>query len=201
MTKWFMIICIGCLLYACGESKKTDYLETGWGAFSDGDYLQALSDLQTAKIKNPHDPEIRTALGWTYLRLDSVESADREFADGAQLGSAPVDLAAGWTFVLAAIHGYNASNVQAAQVLTADPNWVFAYAEGIDYLDIRIVKAENHYLLGEFASSLIEIKIVNPDFDADVSTVTGRIQLASEIEKLRALNKSPVGPIRNYELQ
>lgn len=185
-----MFLLVTVFLCACGESKKKNYLEEGWNAFAEGDYTQALTELQTAKLKNPNDPDIRTALGWTYMRLDSLESADREFGEGSLLSEAPADLAAGWTFVLAAIHNYAASNVQANQILTNDPNWIFEFADGIDHNDIRIVKAENHFLLGEFASSLNEIKTVNPDFNADVTTVSGRAQLAGEIERLRGLNKT-----------
>ncbi len=186
----FIILFATIFLFACGESKKKNYLDDGWDAFTNGDFEQALSDLQTAKSKDPNDPDIRAALGWTYMRLDSLESADREFGEGSLLSEAPADLAAGWTFVLAAIHNYAASNVQANQILTNDPDWIFEFADGIDHNDIRIVKAENHFLLGEFTSSLNEIKTVNPDFNADVTTVSGRAQLAGEIERLRGLNKT-----------
>lgn len=189
-----IILCMAAFLCACGESKKKNYLEEGWNAFAQGDYAQALLELQTAKLKNPNDSKIRTALGWTYMRLDSLEPADMEFAEGSVLSEAPVDLAAGWSFVLAANHNYAASNIQAAQALTVDPDWVFLYADGIDHHDIRVVKAENHFLLGEFALSLNEIQILNSDFNADINTATGRSQLASEIERLRSLNKSmPLG--------
>lgn len=178
------------VLAGCGEKKEKDPLRSGWNAYAGGDYFGALAELQTAKQKEPNDPDIRNALGWTYMKLDSLESANHEFQEGASLTDPPTDLRAGWSFVLSALQDHGASNAQASLVLSVDPDWVFVHFPLIDHIDLRLVKAENHFLLGEFAAGLAEIQAINAAFIADIDTAAGRALLAKEIERLRGINKS-----------
>jgi hypothetical protein len=59
----------------------------------------------------------------------------------------------------------------------------------LNSIDLYLVQAENFFVLGEFSSSLVAVKMINAAFNADITNATGRSQLAAEIERLRGLNK------------
>ena len=80
---------------------------------------------------------------------------------------------------------YTRSNQRADDALALNSNWVFTYDSSLSAADLHVLKAENYFLLGEFAESLAEVQILNPNFSADVSTNAGQAALAQEIENLK----------------
>lgn len=173
------------VLTACSGSDSPSALEKGWDAFSAGNYAEAVTILTQAKNDNPQNAEIRAALGWALMRTDQLQSAESEFDAGAQLANPSADLFAGWAFVLNALKDHVASNQRIDEVTALNPNWIFTYDQKLTYQDLMILKAENHFLLGEFQSALAAVMTVNSSFSADVATDEGRGQLAAEIERLR----------------
>lgn len=173
------------LLTACSGSDSLNVLEKGWDAFSTGNYTQSVTILTEARNDDPQNVEIRTALGWALMRTDQLESAEEEFSAGAQLTGPSADLYAGWAFVLNALKNHASSNESITEATTLDPDWIFMYDQKLTHEDLTILKAENHFLLGEFSSALAAVVTVNPSFSANISTDAGRGQLAAEIERLR----------------
>lgn len=171
---------------ACSDSDSRNALDVGWSAFETGDYATALAALTEARDKQPDDPEIRSALGWTFMRLDMLAEAASEFETGASIANTPADLHAGRAFVLNAQKNYAASNASVTQALSLQPAWAFSHEPGLDHEDLAIMKAENHFVLGEFQDALTTVQTVNSSFIADVATDAGRGQLAAEIERLRS---------------
>ncbi|NUM80099.1 tetratricopeptide repeat protein [bacterium] len=184
MKRSLMVICFF-YLTGCSGSDSPSALEKGWDAFSAGNYAEAITILTEAKNDNPQNAEIRAALGWALMRTDQLQSAESEFDAGAQLANPSADLFAGWAFVLNALKDHAASNESIAELTALDPNWIFTYDQKLTYQDLMILKAENHFLLGEFQSALAAVMTVNSSFSADVATDEGRGQLAAEIERLR----------------
>lgn len=193
----FLLIGLGIFLLFAGCKKGTVTLEEevqftleeliaqGWAAFEQGNYLQAKDKFSEAQSQYPLEVEVYNGLGWSYFKLDSLEQAVRQFHICYCLFEPTADIFAGWAFALNALKAYGESNVQADSALVSNPTWVFDHGLMLDSRDLVLLKAENHYLLGYFAESLLEVKILNPAFTADVTTDFGRSALAAEIERLK----------------
>jgi hypothetical protein len=79
----------------------------------------------------------------------------------------------------------NAGAVDAAgRLLSADDQYVFSHDPTVSAADIRMIKAKSHCALGEFASALQEVQMIDPTFYVDVSTTEGRRALLEKIEEL-----------------
>ncbi|MCB0834829.1 MAG: tetratricopeptide repeat protein [Bacteroidetes bacterium] len=162
-------------------------MTTAWNAFESGNYEKAREILTQASEDRPLDAEIQSALGWVLLRMDSLDQASTLFQNASLLSNPTAELYAGLAFTLNALKQYDASNSSGSQALLLDDQWVFAYDANLDWQDLTLVMAENHFLLGEFSEALDAVLVLNPQFTADPQTVLGRGQLASEIERLKDL--------------
>lgn len=162
-----------------------ELIAQGWAAFEQSDYMTAKDKFYSAKMMNPLEKEVYSGLGWSYFKLDSLEQATVEFNICACLSEPTADIAAGWAFTLNTMKEYASSTEKASAAIAIDSSWVFAHGLSLDVRELHLLKAENYYLLGSFAESLLEVKILNPAFTADITTDFGRSALAAEIERLK----------------
>ena len=160
----------------------------GWTAFEQGDYNTASTRFTEAVSKDQTSMEAFLGLGWSLFKLDNLSRANNEFTAGSSKESPTADLFAGWAFVLNALKRYANSNQRSESAINQDPAWQFSHGLSLDVNDLRIVRAENYFLLGEFANSLVEVRILNSNFNVDVLTNDGQAALAQEIERLKGLN-------------
>jgi len=197
---WIYLAGLAVLLFAWGCKKgsvippeETEYtleelIQQGWAAFEQGQYLTARDRFDRAWEKNPLEVEVYNGLGWSYFKLDSLEQATRQFHICYCLFDTTADIAAGWAFVLNAQKHYEESNEKAVQALALNAAWAFTHALPLDVKDLRLLKAENYYLLGNFTQSLAEVKILNPAFPlTTVASDLDRAALAAEIERLKGI--------------
>ncbi len=180
----FIVIVMSCGGGPTGPSYEVLITE-GWSSFSQSEYQNASDSFADAKLKDPEEAEAYTGSGWSLLKLDNLTQATSEFSSGSTKTNASADLYAGWAFVLNARKNYAKSNTEAEQALTMEPSWSFSHGLSLSAADLHVLKAENFFLLGDFANSLDEVKILNPGFTADVSTQDGMAALAQEIERLQ----------------
>jgi hypothetical protein len=163
-----------------------------WASYTAGQFAAARSGFAAAVAVNAARADAYVGLGWSELRMDAPDAAHLAFQDGSgRTGSDPVmaDLHAGWAF------GWNArqaaagrhaeSNAAVAQALALEPAWIFDHEAGLDAADLTLLAAGNFFALGDFASSLARVQVLDPAFAADVGTATGRAALAARIEALR----------------
>ena len=180
---------VAIVLVACGGGSPSgptfgDLITEGWAAFQSGDYQSASDKFSEAITLKNEDAAAFTGLGWSLFRLGNLLRANAEFTGGSNALSPTADLFAGWAFVKNAQKDYTRSNQKADDALALNSNWVFTYDSSLSAADLHVLKAENYFLLGEFADSLAEVQILNPNFSADVSTNAGQAALAQEIENL-----------------
>ena len=178
---------------ACGSDGPTgpsleDLIQEGWTAFEQGDYDLASTKFTDAIAMSPVSAESYTGLGWSLFRLDNLGRAKSEFTAGSGKDNPSADLFAGWAFVQNALKSYADSNTKASQALTQAPTWRFSHDSTLDASDLHILKAENYFLIGDFDNSLTEVRLLNPNFNADVSSSGGQADLAAEIERLKGAN-------------
>lgn len=164
----------------------------GWVSYSAGQYAAARDTFADAVDADPAPAAAYVGLGWSELDLDDPEAAHAAFANGSgRTGTVATqaDLLAGWAFVWnarkTAPDNYAESNARITQAEAIAPDWVFAYRAGLDADDLGLLAAENHFALGDFASSLARVRTLDPAFDADVGTPEGQAALAGKIEALR----------------
>lgn len=186
-TSFFALL--GLLACGGGPSAPTfeELIDEGWTAFQQGDYQTASDRFSEATAMNRDDAEGFTGLGWSLFKLDNLTRASTEFTGGSNTINATADLFAGWAFVLNAEKNNERSNEKADEALALNPNWNFPYGLSLSTDDLHVLKAENHFLLGEFAESLSEVQVLNSNFDVDVSTSAGQAALTVEIERLKGI--------------
>lgn len=199
MKKVQFYIAIGLALLllfpACSGKSKTDntpdtfeaYVEEGWNKFADGYYASAIDNFLEAISMDATTAEAYTGLGWSYLRNNNLADGNQAFVDGEAATDPAAHLYAGWAFLLNALKAYSDSNEKATTALTMDADWEFDLGFPLDAADLYLLRADNFFLLGNFDESLQQVRLVNPAFDADVSTVEGQSELAAEIEILTGI--------------
>lgn len=194
MKKYILCFLTLWVLSCGGDSgSSVSYSETverGATALNEGSYAEAIKHFSDALAMNADRPEAFAGLGWAYLFSDSVEASEAAFSDGSMLANPGADLQAGYAFLLGIQKDYITSNVSIGIVLAADPQWSLSYGLNIDYKDLYLLKAENHFLLGEYASSLTAVKQIQSAFNVNTNTAEGIAQLASKIESLKLLTKT-----------
>ena len=187
LSLWLISLAV---FFGCGKKGPTgpsyeDLIQAGWDAFAQKDYQTASQKFSDAKNLDTKRIAAYEGLGWSLLMLDDLNQASIEFAAGASEAEATADLYAGWAFVLNALKLYSLSNVRADQALELAPDWQFQYGLPLAARDLRVLKAENYFLIGEFQKALDEVRTINPGFNADINTNEGLAALAQEIENLR----------------
>jgi hypothetical protein len=172
-------------------------VEDGWTALAQGDYSSATERFEGAVSLRPELADAYTGLGWSQALAGDLVAAGTAFETGAgRSGSTAVlaDLYAGWAFTLNASADLTASgtakfdesNARAGAALALDPAWSLEFLPQLDVADLRVLLAENHYMLGGFEASLAMVQLLDPGFSADVGTPEGQAELAARIEALVA---------------
>ena len=124
--------------------------------------------------------QITSPIAYFYLIASS------EFAGASGKMNTTADLFAGGAFVLNAQKNYAQSNQKLDQALGIDASWNFAFGLALNANDLHLLKAQNHFLLGEFSESLSAVLVLNASFTGDVLTNEGRAALASATERCSA---------------
>ena len=199
IIKYFIILLIAFLVASCGEdngftptSKEVqDLVDEGWenfgysvqGAGTLG-YEAALETFTEAISKDGTFADAYNGAGWSSARLARLSDAIQYFEKCLQQNENMTDAISGLAFVYNAQKSYSASNSQANSALSKDNQWQFSYDQSVNYKDLYLIMAENYFALKNYSQSLSYVKLLNPDFTADVTTITGKSELAEEIERL-----------------
>ncbi|MCK6544086.1 tetratricopeptide repeat protein [bacterium] len=189
MKKYILCFLTLWVLSCGGDSgSSVSYSETverGATALNEGSYAEAIKHFSEAVAMHADRPEAFAGLGWAYLFSDSVEASEAAFSDGSMLANPGADLQAGYAFLLGVQKNHETSNARIVSVLAAEPQWSLSYGLNIDYKDLYLLKAENHFLLGEYSQSVLAVKQIQSSFIANTNTAEGIAQLAAKIESLK----------------
>ena len=187
----FLLLASLIWMVSCGGDEAADttyqeFIDQGWSFFFQAEYDSAFSKFTSARDYNIQPAEAYTGRGWCYMKLDNLTSAAGEFTIASNALDPTPDLYAGWAFTLNAQKQYLQSNAQASEALLQSPDWVFPHGLNLNDDHLHLLKAENFFALGDYTNSLAEVKVLEPSFNADVSTSDGQAALADEIETLKA---------------
>ncbi|TAK53464.1 MAG: hypothetical protein EPO24_14290 [Bacteroidetes bacterium] len=158
----------------------------GWSAFEQKNYTGALSLFMQAKEKNNLYADAYHGLAWTYARLDSLQEAKRYFDIVFGLNPAPIiDAFAGRSFVSLALGEYDDAIFAVQQVQNSNiVFYSFRHDANISIKDLWLVKAQSHFMLGEYNAARLLINQLDPENTLDPGSRTYIADLAAEIELL-----------------
>lgn len=165
-------------------------LREGWSQYSAGNFSAALSLIYESFNRNPFVPATYAAMGWAQLRLDSLDAARESFATAYSLNPY-LNITLAGLAVISMIDNQpqNAINY-ANKVLSNDPEWVYEYAESINYLRIHLILAEAYYQTQQIEKAQSELDFVWPEngLDPNVPTtwIIGEQEYGSYAEALIA---------------
>ena len=200
------LLLISCDLFNGKDDRNLDgYTSTqlqtmGWEAYQNRRWNDAERYFSALTLRADDYLVGHYGLGWTHLRRHRYLNARNEFNRFFTLDInntfAPADsvtrnVRAGQTFVFSALHD-NAQVLIVSQTFAAsnpaNNNWSFRFEREIDINDIRLLRASSQFLLGQFQAALETVRMVDPSFEANVSTVEGRLMLQIRIEELLILH-------------
>lgn len=196
ILKNLTLVAVIASLTACGgggkgKSAYTKLVDQGESQFATGSFADARTSFNAAKLKNPNSATAYIGAAWCSMSLNDIAAALADFQSGLSKTNVNADLYAGYAFALNANGDFALSNQRIDEALNADTDWELSYDGSLNVNDLRLAKAENHFLLGQYTESLAQVKLLNTSFNADVNTVSGRAALSVEIERLRnALGKN-----------
>jgi tetratricopeptide (TPR) repeat protein len=134
-----------------------------------------------------------TGMGWALIGMDSRIDANTVF-DIVQIMLNPEypDMLGGFAVLLQIEEQWQQSNEKIDLLLGIDPTWEFEHND-IDYLDLRLMRAENYFFLAEYELSLQEALELNDLIgyqsgltadDFNLATIEGRAALINLIDEL-----------------
>ena len=180
---------ISCNSDGGGSKSAAELTSDGWGAFAGGNFSAARDDFEQAIVVDANFADAYNGSGWSNARLGVLGTAAARFTTGLTKSSSNNDMKGGFAFVLNAQKDYAQSAFYASAVITANASWTFAHDARFAAADLHLLLAEDYFSQPspDFAASLAEVRILNPSFSADVSTVAGQTALGREIERLRGV--------------
>ena len=169
----------------------------GWNAFQRRDFSSAENHFSVMARRNNAKALGHYGLGWTALRRFQLNNAKEEFnrfivayndlIANTVSDSVFRDVRAGQTIVHSSLGEHNQAITVSSWFSGSSNevnNWQFTHDSSIDANDIRLFRAMSQYALGQFPASLTTVRLIDPSFEADVSTVEGRLLLMRRMEEL-----------------
>lgn len=176
MKKSIFVLPLLYLMMACGED---DPLDAAWQKFEDKAYPQAhtaFTNLISSKGSAAY-----VGLGWTTLRMDSLQASDRYFALAKE--DSLVDGYAGWSFGLWALERYSQSLEAASFALRKKPRYVFVHDETVTNRDLILHQAYGYFHLGQYAACIEKIRFFDPSFPLDATPQ----QILQKLDQLKGI--------------
>lgn len=178
-------------------------------AVSTGDSLALAQAVATMNALRVLVVDALSGIGWTTIKDIQPASGTLAFNNGLQIVedlenmNPPVDslvisafraeLLAGYAILLQTTEDWQQSTERVSALLDVDANWQFAHDSQINYLDLRLIRAENYYYLADFPASRDEALALNTILnyqpglsasDFNLATIEGRAALIELIEAL-----------------
>ena len=166
--------------------KTADQLTAeGWTAYGVKNYQVASSRFTEALQVDGNFADAHNGAGWSNAKLNAMTAAVASFTTGLTKDPANLQMKTGLAFVYSVQKEYALSLQRANEVLAADPAWSFSRDLSISASDLHLLLAEDYFAEGDFSASLLQVRLLNPSFNANVNTTAGLAALSAEIERLR----------------
>ena len=177
----------------------------GWTLYEQWDYLVSYEWFSNSILEDLNYQDGYNGLGWSFGKLVELDSAILAFEEGLTkpqnpriLDNVANDILAGLTFAYSALKhdssavNYGDSLVWLLEQQTEDKTWNFPHDSTTNYLDVHVTLALSYYALSDFSESLEHVQVIkaalnpaSPTWVVNTTTITGRDQLAAQIEYLQ----------------
>jgi tetratricopeptide (TPR) repeat protein len=169
--------CLFCFLifsllsfYGCGkkstqpEKTASEFAAEGWSLFESDDFTGAKSKFNEALAKDGNYADAYNGRGWCNAFLDLDPEAISDFNSANTTNLSKPDAYAGLAGVHVGTQEFANAVENANIVLSMDPNYQFSHRNSIDYMDLRLIKAQAYYGLGDayLDSAQAEVNYLNP---------------------------------------
>ena len=182
-----------------------DMANYGWTLYEQGEYLDSYEWFSNSIREDQDYQDGYNGLGWTFGKLVELDSAVQTFDIGLtkpqnprMLDNVAHDILAGLTFAHSALKHdssvvhYGDSLIWLIKQKIGEKTWIFPHDSTTNYLDVHVTLALSYYALSDFTESLGHVQKIktalnpaSPPWIVDTSTITGRDQLAAQIEYLQ----------------
>lgn len=161
----------------------------GWSLFEDLNYPAAQSSFQRAINKGSVSTESFSGAGWAYFMVEGHFADARDMwvegLDGKTGGVNDIHFGLGSLDIIEEEFGSAIGHYET--ILSTTPNYTFLHRDGLNYQDLYLGLAQCYYKLGEFQSSLDNVQVLNPTFQANLTTPEGLTELSQEIDRLNSI--------------
>jgi len=208
-SRLFVTITVLVLIFAACRKQwnatEEDMANYGWTLYEQGDYLGSYEWFSNSIQEDLNYQDGYNGLGWSFGKLVEMDSAILAFEEGLTkpqnpsiLDNVAHDILAGLTFAHSALKhdssvvNYGDSLVWLFEQQTGDKTWNFPHDSTTNYLDVHVTLALSYYALSDFTESLEHVQAIkaalnpaSPPWVVNTTTITGRDQLAAQIEYLQ----------------
>ena len=164
-----------------------ELIDQGWQSYSSRSYQAALDKFNEALGMDGSLVDGYNGAGWASAKLNQLSTSLAKLTTGLSKDTSNLEIKAALAIVYNAQRTYAQSISFANRVLAVRPNWSFSHDATVSAADLHLLLAEDYFAMANYNASLVEVKALNPAFDADVSAVHGQAALAGEIERLRSI--------------
>ena len=169
-----------------------EVVDLGWVEFEDHNYIDAKSEFETAIQMDGNLSDAFNGAGWSSGRIPGgLQDAKSHFTAAINLDTTAFDAKGGLIFAEFQLGEWQTVLNRIDTLLKRLPGWRFLHESTVDFQDLRLMTALCYYNLGNYTSALgviVNINYLNPQFDVDVSTESGRRELLEEIERLGVIH-------------
>jgi hypothetical protein len=177
-------------LYSDGEATFQQGIER-----ANEEMLQAYNagDMEAFTIALENMKQALNGLGWCAIKVNDRTNGAVVFSAAISIDSTFTDALGGYAVLLKVDDQLEQSNTLVGLTLAQNSSWGFSQDGQINYLDLRLIRAENYFGLAEFESARTEvIQISNMvgytagqgATSLNLATIEGRAALIEMIEEL-----------------
>ena len=166
------------------RSGGTVLTEAGWSAFAEQRYTDATESFEAAIAVDPLYADAENGLGWVNLLFGLYDVADVHFRKAISLGLPNQEAEAGHALVAELQGNYEEALAASSRVLAADPDFTLSRMDGIDFRDLRLMRARAFVKIGQFEDALAEVDVIDPANNVNIGTETFVDDLLAQIELL-----------------
>jgi tetratricopeptide (TPR) repeat protein len=180
------------LLVGCGSNESAvderppgeQAAEAGWTEFAAGSYARAGESFEDALAIDPLYADAWNGLGWVNVHFGLFGVAGGHFQRAIDLGLENQEALAGHAIVSELRADYDEALAASAAVLAAEPRFAFSRQRGIDYRDLRLVRARSFLTRGRVLDAKTEVDIIDPANNVNPGSETFVGDLLLLIEEL-----------------
>ena len=187
------------------NATEEDMADYGWSLYEQNNFVDSYEWFSNSILEDKNYQDGYNGLGWSFGKLVDLDSAILVFEEGLEkppnprmFDIVPHDILAGLTFAHSALKhdsiavNYGDSLIWLLEQQTEDKTWNFPHDSTTNYLDVHVTLALSYFALSDFTESLEHVQAIkaalnpaSPPWEVNTTTITGRNQLAGQIEYLQ----------------